>query len=346
MRIIGCNDKKPVRRHREREPGDIDVTQPDHPGQPDPDDADLCRHLLVVIGVGVGSLKLSNDALQHMFNDDTQTLTALKTSSERLLQARVAMGSYQALYGLGEPEPALLEGARRDIKASGEQFAVYLAHMSEDSQEKSQAMQLQGKRGKLLKDALQPAFEALVNNYFIAFKTLQGKDTTVLSSDYEAALTSLEATLAAREASRYDLAQRRFMLMLEGLGGVGVAVLVIGILARRALIAAIVKPVSHAIDHFKRIAAVEAARAGSTIAEVVQAVQQVAQIMSEISTAAGEQSRGIEQVNLAVTQMDASTQQNAALVEQAAAAAHSLESQADTLRRAVEVFLLAPLQAI
>jgi len=60
--------------------------------------------------------------------------------------------------------------------------------------------------------------------------------------------------------------------------------------------------------------------------------------MSEISTAAGEQSCGIEQVNLAVTQMDASTQQNAALVEQAAAAAHSLESQAATLRRAVEVF--------
>ena len=83
-------------------------------------------------------------------------------------------------------------------------------------------------------------------------------------------------------------------------------------------------------------------RAGVTIAEVVQAVQSVAHIMADISTAAGEQRRGIEQVSQVVTQMDASTQQNAALVEQAAAAAQSLESQADTLRRAVEVFLLVP----
>jgi len=496
--------------------------------------------LLMVIGVGVGSLKLSNDALQKMFGDDTQALTALKTSSEQLLQARVAMGSYQALYGLGEPEPALLDSAAQSIKESDRQFALYLTHRSDDSVEIGQAAQLQTKRAKLVKEALQPAFEALGNSDFIGFKTLQGKDTAALSSDYQASLMALEGTLAMHEAARYDTAQQRFRWMLEVLGGAGLAVLLIGWLARRALVAAIVLPVAQAISHFKKIAAgdltehivagrrnemgalldalrhmqgelartvqtvrtstesinvgareiavgnsdlsqrteqqaaslertansmdqltstvrqnadhahqantlavhasstavrggevvsqvvatmhgiaghskkigeiiavidgiafqtnilalnaaVEAARAGDqgrgfavvagevrtlaqrsaaaareikqligdsvsqidagavlveragvTIAEVVQAVQSVAHIMADISTAAGEQRRGIEQVSQVVTQMDASTQQNAALVEQAAAAAQSLESQADTLRRAVEVFLLVP----
>ena len=64
------------------------------------------------------------------------------------------------------------------------------------------------------------------------------------------------------------------------------------------------------------------------------------QIVTEISAAAGEQSKGIEQVNLAVATMDQSTQQNAALVEEAAAAAQSLQSQARTLSEAVEVFRL------
>jgi methyl-accepting chemotaxis protein len=80
--------------------------------------------------------------------------------------------------------------------------------------------------------------------------------------------------------------------------------------------------------------------AGTTIGNVVSAVERVCQIVTEISAAAGEQSKGIEQVNLAVATMDQSTQQNAALVEEAAAAAQSLQSQARTLSEAVEVFRL------
>ncbi|MGA7814706.1 methyl-accepting chemotaxis protein, partial [Caballeronia sp.] len=82
------------------------------------------------------------------------------------------------------------------------------------------------------------------------------------------------------------------------------------------------------------------ASAGSTIDGVVGAVERVCQIVTEISAAAGEQSRGIEQVNLAVASMDQGTQQNAALVEEAAAAAQSLRTQARALSEAVEVFRL------
>ncbi|MDR5803347.1 methyl-accepting chemotaxis protein [Caballeronia sp. LZ001] len=83
-----------------------------------------------------------------------------------------------------------------------------------------------------------------------------------------------------------------------------------------------------------------AERAGSTMAEVTEAVQRVTDIMAQISAASHEQSAGIEQVNRAVAQMDQVTQQNAALVEQAAAAAGAMADQAEQLKGAVAVFEL------
>ncbi|PXX43193.1 methyl-accepting chemotaxis protein [Undibacterium pigrum] len=77
---------------------------------------------------------------------------------------------------------------------------------------------------------------------------------------------------------------------------------------------------------------------GVTMDQIVTSVKQVAEIMSEIAAAGGEQSRGIEQVNVAITQMDQVTQHNAALVEEAAAAAQSLLEQADNLNQVVGVF--------
>ncbi|WP_250529502.1 methyl-accepting chemotaxis protein [Caballeronia sp. ATUFL_F1_KS4A] len=81
-----------------------------------------------------------------------------------------------------------------------------------------------------------------------------------------------------------------------------------------------------------------ASEAGTTMAEVTQAVARVTDIMQEIAAASAEQGRGIEQVNLAITQMDEVTQQNAALVEEAAAAATSLEEQGRRLNEAVAFF--------
>ncbi|RQR66074.1 methyl-accepting chemotaxis protein [Burkholderia sp. Bp9126] len=80
--------------------------------------------------------------------------------------------------------------------------------------------------------------------------------------------------------------------------------------------------------------------AGSTMTEVIAAVQRVTDIMGEIAAASEEQSGGIDQVARAVTQMDEVTQQNAALVEEAAAAAQSLDEQAARLRETMSVFQL------
>jgi methyl-accepting chemotaxis protein len=81
-----------------------------------------------------------------------------------------------------------------------------------------------------------------------------------------------------------------------------------------------------------------AAKAGSSMQDIVQSVQRVSRIIEEIASAAQEQSSGIDQARLAVVDLDHTTQQNAALVEESSAAASSLEEQARSLRQSMSVF--------
>jgi methyl-accepting chemotaxis protein len=81
-----------------------------------------------------------------------------------------------------------------------------------------------------------------------------------------------------------------------------------------------------------------AAKAGSSMQDIVQSVQRVSRIIEEIANAAQEQSSGIDQARLAVVDLDHTTQQNAALVEESSAAAGSLEEQARSLRQSMSVF--------
>lgn len=84
----------------------------------------------------------------------------------------------------------------------------------------------------------------------------------------------------------------------------------------------------------------QADRAGTTMTEVVDAIQRVTNIMGEISSASVQQASGVAQIGDAITHMDQTTQQNAALVEQMAAAASSLRTQADELVKTVTIFKL------
>ena len=79
-------------------------------------------------------------------------------------------------------------------------------------------------------------------------------------------------------------------------------------------------------------------QAGSTMTDVVAAIQRVTHIVGEISAASAEQSQGVAQVGEAITQTDQVTQQNPALVEESAAAADSLKRQARQLVDAVAFF--------
>ncbi|RQS71165.1 HAMP domain-containing protein [Burkholderia sp. Bp8963] len=141
--------------------------------------------------------------------------------------------------------------------------------------------------------------------------------------------TNILALNAAVEAARAGEQGRGFAVVATEVRG----------LAQRCASAA--KEIKELIGHSVR--RVEdggglVALAGSTMAELVAAVERVNAVMSEISNASEEQSSGIEQVNATVTQMEQTMQRNASLVEEAAAVALSLEEQSSRLNDAVAQF--------
>ncbi|MFP4105278.1 MAG: methyl-accepting chemotaxis protein [Phycisphaerae bacterium] len=82
---------------------------------------------------------------------------------------------------------------------------------------------------------------------------------------------------------------------------------------------------------------VEIAReVGAILTEIDAGNQKVNDLVREIAAASGEQSQGIDQINIAVGQMDQVTQSNAANAEESASASEELNAQAEELNRMVE----------
>jgi methyl-accepting chemotaxis protein len=79
-------------------------------------------------------------------------------------------------------------------------------------------------------------------------------------------------------------------------------------------------------------------KAGSSMVDIVVAIQQASEIMGEIDVATSKQESGIERVNRAIEQMKEVTQQNAALAEHGAAAAEAMREQAEELSDGVARF--------
>ncbi|HIC7208929.1 methyl-accepting chemotaxis protein [Burkholderia stabilis] len=80
--------------------------------------------------------------------------------------------------------------------------------------------------------------------------------------------------------------------------------------------------------------------AGTSMAEIMQAIARVTDLMEEIAAASVEQGHGIDQVNQAVSEMDRATQHNAAYVEEVAAAAQSLDDQSKQLVTMISSFIV------
>ena len=72
-------------------------------------------------------------------------------------------------------------------------------------------------------------------------------------------------------------------------------------------------------------------KASSAFSQVAQNTDKVGVLVAEISSASGEQSNGIEQVNIAISEMDKVVQQNAANAEESASASEEMSAQAEYL---------------
>jgi len=77
-------------------------------------------------------------------------------------------------------------------------------------------------------------------------------------------------------------------------------------------------------------------RVAKNFDDIVEKIRRVDALATEIATVSRSQSEGFTQINAAVTQIDSATQNNAASAEESAAASNELNSQATSLKQAVQ----------
>ncbi|HKT93890.1 MAG TPA: Tar ligand binding domain-containing protein, partial [Paraburkholderia sp.] len=290
--------------------------------------------LLTVIGVSYGALKITNDSL-HDAQRGAQALDALKTSSERLLQVRLALGGYETLFSVGKATDGLLDKAHQVLVNSNKEFALYSAGPFDNPEEARLAQAVSSAREALVSQALEPEYKSLVDNDFNTFRTIQGETADRYYGAYAKAIDALENWQTARQQQDADTAAQRFRLSLIVFGLIGVVGVAIGVIARVGLAAAVVKPVNHAIRHFERIAAGDLTvdvrvRSKNEMGQLLSALQTMRDglvgTVSRVRGSTHEISQGAKQIASGNVDLSDRTAQQAAALEETAASIEELSA--------------------
>lgn len=264
-------------------------------------------------------------ALEQMRLSLVQIISQVRNSSQSVAYAaeEIAAGNTDLSARTEEQAASLGQTA-----ASMEELTSTVKYTSENTQ---QANSLAGNMRSAAQEGNAIVEEAVVSMKEI--ETSSGKIGTIIGIIEDIAFqTNILALNAAVEAARAGEQGRGFAVVATEVRN----------LAQRSSVAA--KEIKELIELSGRQVLVGSDRvtsAGESMQRIINSVKQVSELMSEIALSTGEQSRGIDQINLAVAQMDTVTQQNAALVEEASAAAYSLKEQSQLLEEAVAVFKLS-----
>jgi methyl-accepting chemotaxis protein len=285
-----------------------------------------------------------------MYTTDTVALTHLKTSSERLLQVRLSLGSFETLFMMGKAGDDLLPNARKTLKVSDDEFNAYLAK-PRDAQEEPLAQAAKTTRDALIKKAIDLEFNALSQNDFTTFRTLQVQTADGLYAAYDHAMSALEAFQIAHQQARYAQAQSRFQTVATAAALIAIVALVLGFAARGALGAAVMKPIDSAIHHFEQIArgdltaTIDASRSNEMgrLFAALGTVQQVRDGTGAISHGAREIASGNTDLSQRTEEQAASLQETASSMEQLTA---TVRQNADNARQASELAIDASATAV
>ncbi|MGA7777204.1 MAG: methyl-accepting chemotaxis protein [Paraburkholderia sp.] len=263
----------------------------------------------------MAAMKAMTVSLAHIVGQVRNSSDSIATGS-----AQIASGNADLSQRTEEQANALQETA-----ASMEQLSVTVRQNAENAREASElangASSIALKGGKVV-DQVVETMQGINQS--------AGKIADIIGIiDGIAAQTNILALNAAVEAARAGGQGRGFAVVAAEVRS----------LAQRTAqaareIQALISDSVERVDH----GTVLVDEAGTTMTQIVGAIQRVTVIVGEISRASVEQSTGVEQVGEAVAQMDQTTQQNAALVEQSAAAAESLRQQAAQLVNSVAQF--------
>ncbi|PTB19296.1 methyl-accepting chemotaxis protein [Trinickia symbiotica] len=210
--------------------------------------------LMLVIAAATWCIDAGNASLKAMYFDDTAALLHLKTSSERMLVLRGGFREIEQMISAGKDAKPQIARSHQLLAQSDEELDVYRRLHVPDTAERSLLDKLQASRQALIEQVLQKSLSQLDADDMIDFLTTQREAPVSLFTAYQEAIEELEAFQVARQKARFERADARFRRALWALGAAGVLALLVGLIAQRALMQAIVKPINLAVEHFNRIA--------------------------------------------------------------------------------------------
>ncbi|MFC0400935.1 methyl-accepting chemotaxis protein [Paraburkholderia rhizosphaerae] len=294
--------------------------------------------LLTVIGVGYGALKEANDGLRDAQHDSV-SLASLNASSEKLLQVRLALGSYETLFSVGKATEEMLNAAHKLLADSNKDFQAYADGPFDSDAERALVQEAAKARAALVADALEPEHKALVDNDFNTFRTIQGETADRYYAPYAKAIAALQRLQADNQQRESQAAARRFQISGFAFGAVGLAAIVIGVLARVAMSIALVRPIERTIAHFRSIAAgdltvgvVSRSRneMGQLLAALAQMRDGLANTVAGVRSSSNAIAHGVTEIAAGNLDLSNRTGQQAAALERTAA---SIEQMSSTVRQ-------------
>lgn len=232
--------------------------------------------------------------------------------------AQVATSSQSLAEGASEQAASLEETG-----ASLEEMSSMTSRNSESSQAAKDLTSKARQAAALGTEDIQQMTEAME-----AIKSSSGNIAKIVKTIDEIAFqTNILALNAAVEAAR------------AGEAGAGFAVVAdeVRSLAQRSALASreTAEKINDSIEKSEH-GAVISAKVASRLTEIAGMTRQVDELVAGITAASGEQSQGISQINVAVSHIDKVTQANAATAEESASAMIELQTQATSMKLAVE----------
>ncbi|HEY2000124.1 methyl-accepting chemotaxis protein [Paraburkholderia sp.] len=290
--------------------------------------------LLIVIGVGYGALKLASDGLQNVQHNST-ALSHLNASSAKLLQARLALGSYETLFSVGKQTDDLLPAAHKVLIESNNDFQNYVSGPFGSDEEQRLAQAVQKARSALVDEAIEPEFKALSDNDFNTFRNIQGETANTFYASYAKAIDSLEQLQTDNQQRQAATAAARFRVATLVFGAIGAVAIVIGVMARVGLSAAVLKPVNQTIRHFQRIAAGDLTVAvkvrsrnemGQLLGALTQMRDGLVDTVSKVRGSTGAITQGANEIASGNADLSRRTEQQAAALQETAASMEELSA--------------------
>jgi len=266
---------------------------------------DLTVRVAVASQDELGQMAAALNRMLESFHDVMRRVQAA-TQQTASASRQLAAGSEQLSGGAGEQAASLEE-----TTATLEEMSASIGQNAENSRQ-MEAMALKGAQEAT-------ASGQAVSETLTAMQAIAEKISIVEEIAYQTNLLALNAAIEAARAGEH---------------GRGFAVVATEVrkLAERSQSAA--KEIGGLTGSSVKVAE----RAGTSLTELVPAIQKTAELVQEVAATSREQAAGVTQMNKAMGQVDQVTQRNASAAEELASTAATMAAQAEALQALMAFF--------